>query len=95
MSAEMSVPQGTSNRSLKDSIMRKETETIGSSELSSRLLVPVVVVLTFVAVLDAMQSYYIFFDGVRSAGNFIRLLNSLSLACANSVSICKYSISFL
>ena len=48
----------------------------GGMELDSKLLVPTVVVLTFVALLNSLQDYFVFFTGVRSIVNFARFLAS-------------------
>lgn len=46
------------------------------TDIDSKLLVPVVVVLTFIGIINALQAFYVFYSGAHSADNFIRFLVS-------------------
>ncbi len=45
-------------------------------ELELKLLVPIVVVLTFIGVVNALQAFYVFYSGAHTSGKFARFLIS-------------------
>ena len=49
---------------------------IDASRFDSRLIVPIVVVLTFIAAVNTLQAFYMFFTGDHSVINFLRFLAS-------------------
>ncbi len=55
--------------------------SLKDADSGSRLLVPIAVVLTFVGVINALQSFYIFYGGMHSPLNFVRFLVSNLFYC--------------
>ena len=49
---------------------------VDSTKYDSRLIVPIAVVLTFIAVVNTLQAFYMFFSGDHSVVNFLRFLVS-------------------
>lgn len=51
------------------------------SVIGSKLLVPIIVVLTFVGLVNSLQTFYIFFGGAHTFVNFVRFLISDMFYC--------------